>query len=505
MISNGDHRMDSAAQSSQRGQQPGFTELDASQVARSPNRPEAFHMLPFFDVAIIWLSALIAVCGRDLAEHSSKSSYSFGLPELKSTVLLLIHSLFLVPLPNPNGLSPGAYPTTLVQQLLALGRPVSFAALIIAAAMFCEGAQPALYVVAAATILLSWFAMAGWRCFLKAQSIPGLTDKRNVVIVGTGPLGVRLRKHIEENPKLGFVFCGFVDRRWKKNTSGANEGGTLRCLGTVDQLPAITRAHFIDEILAAVPGEPYLIREISNYARQAGVALRLVPEISEEQELGLPVHYVGNFPTMALLTPVTRTVQLIVKRLFDFIVSAAVLVFLSPLLMIVAILVKMTSKGPVLYPSVRVGRKGKTFFCYKFRTMVQDAESRKASLEHLNERDGIFFKISADPRITWLGRILRKFSLDEFPQLFNVIKGDMSLVGPRPPTPNEYQSYALEYLRRLDVTPGVTGLWQVTARRCPSFENYMRLDREYVETWSLWLDCKILWKTIGVTLAGTGE
>jgi lipopolysaccharide/colanic/teichoic acid biosynthesis glycosyltransferase len=137
--------------------------------------------------------------------------------------------------------------------------------------------------------------------------------------------------------------------------------------------------------------------------------------------------------------------------------------------------------------------------------MVENAEQLKDSLRHLNERDGVLFKITNDPRLTRVGKFLRKFSIDELPQLWNVLRGDMSLVGPRPPIPNECQQYSLEQLRRLDVTPGLTGLWQVTARKNPSFMSYMELDAQYVNNWSFWLDCRILWKTIRVVLAGTGQ
>jgi lipopolysaccharide/colanic/teichoic acid biosynthesis glycosyltransferase len=152
-----------------------------------------------------------------------------------------------------------------------------------------------------------------------------------------------------------------------------------------------------------------------------------------------------------------------------------------------------------------LGKKGSTFTCHKFRTMVADAETRKESLQHLNERDGILFKISNDPRVTKLGRFLRKWSLDELPQLWNVLKGDMSLVGPRPPVPDEYRQYAVEHLRRLEVVPGLTGLWQVYSRQSSSFDDYIKLDIEYVDSWSVWLDITLIAKTFYVVLAGTGR
>jgi len=162
------------------------------------------------------------------------------------------------------------------------------------------------------------------------------------------------------------------------------------------------------------------------------------------------------------------------------------------------------SDGPALYRCRRMGKKGKGFVCYKFRTMIENADSLKDSLRHLNERDGAIFKISRDPRITRVGKVLRKYSLDELPQLWNVLRGDMSLVGPRPHPIDDYNKYGLEHLRRLDVTPGITGLWQVTARRNPSFEKSVALDVEYIENWSMWMDIGILFRTFSVVVGGSG-
>jgi exopolysaccharide biosynthesis polyprenyl glycosylphosphotransferase len=196
--------------------------------------------------------------------------------------------------------------------------------------------------------------------------------------------------------------------------------------------------------------------------------------------------------------------QLVFKRVFDTILSAFALVLFSPILLLIAIAVKLDSPGPVFYFSERIGKKGRVFRCIKFRTMVLDADKRLAEMKHLNEREDILFKISDDPRITKLGRTLRKYSLDELPQFFNVLRGDMSIVGPRPPIGSEVREYKLSHLRRLDVTPGITGLWQVQARQDPSFDSYISLDVTYIENWSIWLDFQIILRTIGVVFAGTG-
>jgi exopolysaccharide biosynthesis polyprenyl glycosylphosphotransferase len=193
------------------------------------------------------------------------------------------------------------------------------------------------------------------------------------------------------------------------------------------------------------------------------------------------------------------------KRALDIVLSAVTLIVLSPALLAIAVAIKLDSPGPVFYFSERIGKKGRVFRCTKFRTMVRDADERRAEVMHMNERQGVLFKISNDPRITSLGRLLRKYSLDELPQFFNVLRGDMSIVGPRPPLASEVREYKLSHLRRLDVTPGITGLWQVQARKDPSFDSYISLDVTYIENWSIWLDLQIIGRTIGVVFAGTGS
>lgn len=178
---------------------------------------------------------------------------------------------------------------------------------------------------------------------------------------------------------------------------------------------------------------------------------------------------------------------------------------LSPLLLGIAVAIKLDSLGPVFYLSERIGKKGRVFRCIKFRTMVQNAKELLAELVQRNERDGVLFKVSDDPRVTRIGRFLRKYSMDELPQFLNVMRGEMTVVGPRPALAGEVQEYELSHLRRLNVTPGITGLWQVQARRDPSFDAYISLDMNYVDNWSIWLDLRIVLRTIGVVLAGTGS
>ena len=193
------------------------------------------------------------------------------------------------------------------------------------------------------------------------------------------------------------------------------------------------------------------------------------------------------------------------KRAIDIAASAIGLVVLSTLFVLIAALVRATSRGPALFVQERCGLGGRVFRLYKFRTMAEDAEDQKADLAHLNEMSGPVFKIRNDPRITRLGAFLRKASLDELPQLWNVLKGDMSLVGPRPPTPDEVERYSARQAQRLAVIPGITGLWQVSGRSAlPDFDMWLELDLEYGRCWSLWLDAKILLKTVVVVLLAKG-
>jgi exopolysaccharide biosynthesis polyprenyl glycosylphosphotransferase len=246
------------------------------------------------------------------------------------------------------------------------------------------------------------------------------------------------------------------------------------------------------------------VQDVLEKARAAGVDLRVVPDMYDGLAWNSPIEYIGQFPTIPLHRGHVPEMALVFKRTLDIVFSVLLLFLLAPLMLAVAIAIKLDSPGPVLYSSERLGKKGRVFKCKKFRTMVRDADLKRADVMHMNERDGVLFKISNDPRITKLGRFLRKYSLDELPQFWNVLRGDMSVVGPRPPIASEVRQYKLSHLRRLDVTPGITGLWQVQGRKDPSFDSYISLDVAYIESWSLWLDLKIILRTIAVVFEGTG-
>lgn len=331
------------------------------------------------------------------------------------------------------------------------------------------------------------------------RSIAGF-ETRNVLIVGAGRVGHALRNHLESLQHLGYRFKGFVAL-----TEREAELGDSDVIGDVRNCLSLARSLFVDEIFFSVPGDKKLIVGIVEEARQAGIDVRVVPDLYDGLAWNAPVEYVGQFPTIPLHRREFPIGAFLLKRVLDITVSSIALAVLAPVMLAIAIAVRIDSEGPIFYRAHRIGRKGRTFACYKFRTMVQDADKLKEKLAHMNERDSVLFKISNDPRITRIGRRLRKYSLDELPQFYNVLRGDMSLVGPRPPIAREVEQYDLDHLRRLEVLPGITGLWQVEARQDPSFDSYISLDTAYVDNWSLWLDMKILARTLGVVFAGTGS
>jgi len=321
---------------------------------------------------------------------------------------------------------------------------------------------------------------------------------RNVLIVGAGRLGREMAAILELDPLSGRTVVGFLDG------NALVEGDVL---GRVEDLARIARAQFVDEVILAIPGQYEVARRVIREAQRNRLNIRIIPDYDYERDpksSPMVLEYFGGLPVLALHEEKAATAGLFWKRALDIAVAALALLMSAPLLAAIALTIKLASPGRVLYHAKRVGLKGTQFTCYKFRTMVANADQLKDGLRECNERQGPCFKIENDPRVTGVGRLLRRYSLDELPQLWNVLRGDMSLVGPRPHPLDDFELYRLDHLRRLDVTPGITGLWRVTARRDPSFQRNMALDLEYIEHWNFWMDLRILWKTVFVIFHGSG-
>jgi len=321
----------------------------------------------------------------------------------------------------------------------------------------------------------------------------------NIFIVGTGSLAKAMRRYIARTPHLGYIFKGFI-----RLSEQADDESSTEVVGSYSSLFPLACRSFIQEIFVASPCERKVIEEILVRAREERLSVRLISYVDDGFTMSNPIEYIGQIPTVLLHNGKAEESGQNIKRVFDIIFAIAALLILSPLFLLVAIGIKLDSPGPVFYCSDRIGKKGRHFRCIKFRTMVRDAESRKSELMHMNERNGALFKITKDPRITRFGSWLRKYSVDELPQFWNALRGDMSIVGPRPPLASELEEYEQAHLRRLDVIPGITGLWQVQARSDPSFDSYFLLDMAYINNWSIWLDMKLIVRTVGVVIAGTG-
>lgn len=330
---------------------------------------------------------------------------------------------------------------------------------------------------------------------------------RYLLVIGASERALQTAIKIDERPELGYKIEGFVAENPEAMAEWeSREHGTWKVLGLLGNLREILIAERVDEIVVCLPVDARFsdITMIVQHARDLGIVVRLMPEIADGALL--KSMHIEEFEDEYVVTLFREQLlmQLLAKRLIDATVSLAALVALFPFLVLVTVLIKLTSSGPVLFAQNRVGMNQRQFKLYKFRSMVVDAEERKSALQHLNERDGPVFKIEKDPRTTWIGRFLRRTSIDELPQLFNVLCGEMSLVGPRPPLPEEVTRYEWLYRKRLSVKPGVTCIWQVSGRDNVSFDRWMEMDHEYVENWSLWLDLKILLETIPAVLFSRG-
>jgi exopolysaccharide biosynthesis polyprenyl glycosylphosphotransferase len=328
---------------------------------------------------------------------------------------------------------------------------------------------------------------------------------RDVLVVGTNGRALSFVRKMLAHPELGYRVIGFVDQEWEGTVAVRDSGFELAC--DFEGVPQFLRDSVVDEVVMALPMRSFHFQasKIAAYCEEQGITVR---QLSNIFDLKLAHSSAEEWEGDPLITHRTGAVEgshQLVKRVLDIVASGLMLLFLSPLLVLAAILIKLTSAGPVFFVQKRLGLNKRRFGVFKFRTMVVDAEKKIQEIEHLNEVSGPVFKIKNDPRITPVGRILRRTSIDELPQLLNVFQGDMSLVGPRPLPVRDYEGFNEDWQRRrFSVKPGITCLWQVKGRSEIPFEQWMELDLQYIDKWSLWLDLKILLRTIPAVLRGSG-
>jgi len=384
---------------------------------------------------------------------------------------------------------------------LKVGRCVLLAAILTGLFVFIlkfDVFSRTIFIESTVTLFLS---LSIWR-MLKRIYVRQLITKGyanyNILIVGAGKVGLTLADEIKTFPYLGIRTVGFLD---DIRTDGRDEA---KVLGKISDLDQVVKRFFIDEIYITIPSERGISSEIIKKGKKLGKTVRVVAD-----HFGLPyslvkLNYVGAIPLLAYFEKSDHGTDSWTKRLMDIVISGLALILLLPLFIIVSFIIKLENSGPVFYISKRCGKKGVIFDFYKFRSMINNADCLKDDLRDRSEVKGPIFKIRNDPRLTRVGRFMRKYSIDELPQLINVLKGDMSLVGPRPFPVEESQQIEYKHIPRLNIKPGITGLAQVKGRSDLTFSRWMRWDNWYLHNWSLGLDIKILLWTIPAILKSRG-
>ena len=357
------------------------------------------------------------------------------------------------------------------------------------------------------------FATTAWvlLCLVRLNARPmlgwfrrGFAAPHYVLVAGLGDAAQRLGMQLEDAADYGIRLKGFLAESETEPAPAQIQLGASYPVFPLNGLNEMLRRDVIDEIIFAVDtGRLKELEEVMLLCDEEGVRTRVAVDFFPHVNSQVYLDRLGELPLLTFSATPHDEIRLLVKRSTDIFLAGASLVLLSLPMAVIALLIRITSPGPVIFRQVRCGLNGRTFTFYKFRSMCADAEEMQASLEHLNEKE-LVFKMKNDPRLTGVGRWLRKFSMDELPQLWNVLKGDMSLVGPRPALPSEVERYQRWQRRRLRMRPGLTCLWAVNGRDRVDFETWMKFDMQYIDTWSLALDWKIILRTIPQVLSGRG-
>ena len=464
--------------------EPASTRTNARTPTPQPSPRATIDRFTLLQLMAADLVVLVAVCGA-----LSLFSPAWGLPGPYLPIFAVLVTLF--------GFCEGVYKRagdpSPVGTVPALARSTLFAIGLVFIA-----AWDGMSALSASRIFAS--SMAGLALLRRLRQVVWQrrrrqTESRKILIIGGGPIARAVAATLRSDPLQQTTVCGFVDDELPLSPV---------VLGRIDDLDWLARSEFIDEVILALPDQPAQVRAAAEVAFRNHLDIRAVPDLPPGPWPDSSIDHIGEVPIVILHREPLPSAALFLKHLLDISGAVLGLAAASPLMAIVALLIRLESPGPVVYAAERTGAKGRRFRCYKFRSMVSDADHLKEDLRARNQRQGPIFKIDDDPRITRIGRIIRHYSLDELPQLWNVLRGEMSLVGPRPHPIDEVNHYELQHYRRLDVKPGITGLWQITARDCPSFELNMHLDLTYIENWSLRLDLRILASTIRVLFAPEG-
>lgn len=356
------------------------------------------------------------------------------------------------------------------------------------------------WMVASISLLFSRLSARAAMRFLRRRG----RNLRNALIVGSNRRAIRIAEGLTADASMGYNLVGFVDDRWYFEE--APERYKEMLIGSTEEMVKVLRETALDEVIITLPvaSSYHLTKKIIAICRQQGILVRCDGSLFDSPKRRVREDHL-SWQLISIHEDDRDTLQVLGKRLLDIVVSLSALIMLSPILICIALAIRVTSPGPALFLQERVGQGKRRFRMLKFRSMVVNAEARMQEVEQLNETAGPTFKLKQDPRITPIGQFLRKTSLDELPQFFNVLLGDMSLVGPRPLPLRDYRGFSEDWhRRRFSVKPGITCLWQVSGRSSIGFDRWMQLDMEYIDGWSLWLDFKILAKTVPVVMRGSG-
>ncbi len=349
------------------------------------------------------------------------------------------------------------------------------------------------------TVLVLWLARVSQRV-VRSQLRRSGVGVSHVLVVGAGDIGRTVMRTVVAEPGLGYKIVGFLD-----DDPAKVEIGRFKSLGSLEYAERVLNSEHIDEVIITLPWMyQRKILAIVRACEARGVRARVVPDLFQLSLNRLDVEEVGGLPLIGIKEPSLSRPGRIAKRALDIIVAAAILILTAPITLLTALLIRFDSPGPVLFSQTRVGERGKTFTVFKFRSMRVGAEAEQEQLRERNEATGPLFKIRDDPRQTRFGRLLRRTSIDELPQFLNVLRGEMSVVGPRPGLPSEVARYQPWHRQRLEVKPGISGLWQVSGRSDLTFDEMCLLDIYYIENWSLALDVQIMLRTIPRVLFGSG-
>jgi exopolysaccharide biosynthesis polyprenyl glycosylphosphotransferase len=449
------------------------------------------------DLSLLWLAFELAYLTRAILPFERAF---FLTPSVRASVLLFTLAAWPI-----AGLWLGVYERALLEPAVIVAwRAVKHSlGLLVALVVFeyfthLDLSRPflallcgyAAVLTALARLVVDWLARRYWT---------RLAEPRHLYVAGTGAEARRIGALIEQSTDFGLCLDGFL----------GDDPGELTLqrsypVYAIDAFPERLKSAVVDEVIVAVEGSRLPeIEDLLEVCEEEGVHLRMSLEFFPHRRGSVSIERIGATPLLTLSRTPSDEARLLLKRLTDIVVAALALIILSPLLALIALLIRMSSPGPILFRQQRCGLNGRRFTLLKFRTMVVDAEQRQAELAHLNVKQ-VNFKIPNDPRQTGVGRWLRKFSLDELPQLWNVLRGQMSLVGPRPAIPSEVEQYKRWQRRRLRMRPGLTSLWAVEGRDALGFEETMRLDLAYIDSWSLPLDWFILLRTIPRVVTGKG-